>query len=354
MQKIIPGIAPLFFLIFVASIVVMGLGAALLPVIFAALLSYLLFPVVKKLEAKGVRPGFSAIAVLIFTILMMALFFFALVPILLNEVRGLVADAPSIIDSLLVQLNHVFGYFGYQIPVTRTELLSFISDSSGIDLDVFKSMSRIFGKAFSSVLAAVFFVFNSLLIPVFYFFFTIEHNRIVQAIGAMIPPRYLPAFREFGQRSNQIVAGYFRGQLLVALIVGSIYGIGYTVIGLRFGFLIGLLTGFLHAVPYIGPATGVVLASAIGLSNFEHIQSVLGVWIVFLIGQTLESFVITPKVVGNRVGLTALETIMILMVAGNMGGIPAMLVAIPVGGMMKVLVKSSMKLYLKSDLYTGR
>ncbi len=345
------GVAYLTTLLLVALVIFSGLGAALIPVFLAALLSYLLYPVVQKLEGKGVTAGVAALLVLLTSLLFAAVFLMIFVPFLVRECRGLIADLPRIIDVVLLRTNAIALYFGFELPVTRADLMELASDSSGINFDIFKSATQVFGKAFSSALATVFFVFNFLLIPVFYFFFTVEHHRLVKSVSALIPVRNRAWFKKMGKRMNEIVGGYFRGQLIVAITVGSIYGIGYTIVGLRYGFLIGLATGFLHAVPYVGPGLGAVVATLVGLANFDQITSVLWVWLVFLIGQSLESFVITPSIVGDRVGLTALETIMVLMVAGNLGGFAAMLIAIPLGGITKVLLADCRDSYLKSEFF---
>lgn len=345
------GIISVVFPLAVFAVVVLGLGAALLPVLLAALLSYLFYPIVKKLETRGVSAAIAASIVLFVALILFAGILMIFVPFSVRELKGLIADLPRIVEVLLLRINAVTLYFGFEVPVTRADLLALASDSSGINFDIFKSATQVFGRAFSSVLATVFFFFNLLLMPVFYFFFTIEHQRMVRAVRALVPESNRASFKRFAARSNEIIGGYFRGQLIVALTVGSIYGIGYTFVGLRYGFLIGLITGFLHAVPYVGPGLGVAAATLIGLANFEHLGSVLWIWLVFFVGQTLESFVITPRVVGGRVGLTSLETIMVLMVAGNLGGFAAMLFAIPLGGITKVLLISCRDSYLKSDYF---
>src|SRR5690606_34260561 len=123
-------------------------------------------------------------------------------------------------------------------------------------------------------------------------------------------------------------------------------------VGLRFGFVIGFVTGLLNLIPYAGPIIGLVIATAVGLANFSEFTSTALVWLVFAVVQGLEGFLITPKIVGDRVGLNALETMLALIIGGNVGGLVGMLVAIPLAAIIKFLLRDAYSLYLRTEFYS--
>jgi predicted PurR-regulated permease PerM len=242
-----------------------------------------------------------------------------------------------------------------ELPLSKDELVfeakTYLSD---LPLGTLKSVGLVFGKALSGVVGLLLFVLNLLLIPIFFLHLISQYQLMGNSARSLVPVRSRPWFDSFLKRSNQIVGGYFRGQFLVSLILGTLYGVGFWIVGLKFGFVIGVLTGFLNLIPFAGPLIGLVLASTVALANYEGASSFLSVWFVFAVVQGLEGFVITPKIVGDRVGLNALETMLALIIGGNLGGFVGMLVAIPLAGIAKFIWTDSKKRYFKSEIYLGK
>jgi predicted PurR-regulated permease PerM len=167
----------------------------------------------------------------------------------------------------------------------------------------------------------------------------------------LIPIRFRSNYDAFFEQVNRVVNAYFRGQLLVATILSFLYGTAFWMAGLSFGFVIGVLTGCLNVIPYVGPLVGLSTATIVSLSHFEGVSALLKVWSAFAIVQGLESFVITPRIVGDRVGLSALETMIAVIVGGNLGGFVGMVVAIPTAGIIRALLLECRSLYLRSEFY---
>ncbi|OFY98978.1 MAG: hypothetical protein A2070_10600 [Bdellovibrionales bacterium GWC1_52_8] len=341
------------FLIVTASAVVLGLGDALVPLLIASFTAYLLLPLVRKLESRGIRRELAVSVAMAIAVVLGAVAITLLVPVLVKDLRAFLDALPRIAEAAIHKVEGVATRFGVDLPLSKEELTvqvtAFLAE---LPVGALKSVGVFFGKTLTGIVGLILGVLNLLLIPIFLVYLIADHDRLGREIRALVPPRNRAWFDSFLSRSNQILGAYFRGQLLVAAILGVIYGLGFWAVGLRFGFVIGLLTGFLNVIPYAGPLIGLGLASIVALANFEGIIAFASVWVVFAVVQGLEGFVITPRIVGDRVGLNALETMIALIVGGNLGGFVGMLIAIPVAGIMKFLLNESKTRYLKSDLYS--
>lgn len=346
------GIFSVLTLLAGAGVFVFGLGQALLPLLIATFLAYLLLPIVKRLEARGIRKEAALAAALGFGVLLAAVFLILLFPVLINDLKSFLRAMPRIAETAIHRLDVLSTRFGLELPLEKEFLVERARATlSEVPLGALKSLGAVFGRTFSGVAGLILSVLNLLLIPILFFHMIANYDQIASGCASFVPPRHRPWFDDFLRRSNQIVSAYFRGQLLVAVILGVLYGAGFGMVGLKFGFVIGLLTGLLNVIPYAGPLIGLGLATTVAIANFDGVGSIVEVWGVFAVVQVLEGFVITPRIVGDRVGLSALETMLILIIGGNLGGFVGMLVAIPLGGIAKVLLSQSKEQYLRSDLY---
>lgn len=336
------------------SIVLMGLGDALVPLLIAAFMAYLLFPLVSRLERKGIKKEVAVASALVIALLLGGVAVTLLVPILIEDLKELARDLPRIAETAIHRAEGLAMRLGLDIPLSQEEWVAQAkSHLAEIPLGALKALGVFFGRTITGVVGLFLSVLHLVLIPIFFLHLIAGSDRIVNEVRSWVPPRNRGFFDLFVKSANEIVSAYFRGQVLVAVILGVLYGTGFWIAGLRFGFVIGLLTGLLNVIPYAGPLIGLSLATVVALANFEGIGSLLGVWGAFAIVQGLEGFVITPRIVGDRVGLNALETMIALIVGGNLGGFVGMLVAIPLAGVVKWIVLESKDRYLKSELYAG-
>jgi predicted PurR-regulated permease PerM len=153
---------------------------------------------------------------------------------------------------------------------------------------------------------------------------------------------------------NTAIAGYVRGQSLVCLLLGSYYALGLTLAGLNFGFLIGLISGLITFIPYVGSMTGLLLALAVAIAQFWPDWTwIFIVLAIFLFGQFLEGYVLTPKLVGESTGLHPVWLMFALFAFGYLFGFVGLLVAVPLAAAIGVLVRFALRRYLESPLYTG-
>ena len=191
------------------------------------------------------------------------------------------------------------------------------------------------------------------LTPLVTFYLLRDWDLLVARIDGWLPRKSAPVIREQFSRIDETLAGFVRGQASVCLILGSFYATGLSIVGLEFGLLVGLGAGFISFIPYVGASIGLAVGFTIALVQFSDWMPIAIVVGIFLTGQTAESYVLTPKLVGERVGLHPVWLIFALMAGGSLAGFTGVLLAIPVAAIIGVLVRFGLAEYLKSALYTG-
>src|SRR5690606_29236576 len=171
---------------------------------------------------------------------------------------------------------------------------------------------------------------NIVLLPVLTFFFLRDWDLLVARVASLVPRDHLPTFTRLAKESDAVLGGFLRGQLLVMAILGVFYGVGLWMVGLDLGLLIGIVAGLFTFVPYLGPTTGIVLGVIAALVQFGDWKHVVGVLAVFGVGQVVETYLLTPKLVGDRIGLHPMAVIFAVMAGGVLFGFLGMLLALPV------------------------
>lgn len=333
--------------------VVWLLGPVLTPFVIAAMLGWLGDPVVDRLEAAG-RSRAMAVA-LVFSV--MTLIFVALVLLLVPMIQRQVV---TLIESLP-------GYYEWAVGTALPWLESRTRLDVGRWLDVDHAVAMIrehwesaggFAKTVlgyvtrsGSMLLGL--IVNAVLVPVLAFFFLRDWDALVERIASLIPPRHLGTVTRLAQESDAVLGGFLRGQFMVMLILGIGYAIGLQIVGLDLGILIGMIAGLLTFVPYVGPASLLVLGSIAALVQYGDWQHLAGVLAVFGIGQVVESYWLTPKLVGDRIGLHPMAVIFAVLAGGQLFGFLGMLLALPVAAVANVLLRYAQERYTHSRLYAG-
>ena len=194
---------------------------------------------------------------------------------------------------------------------------------------------------------------NLVLIPVALFYLLMDWDRFIAQLVLLVPTRLRPGFDSFVDEADGVLGQYLRGQLLVMLIMAAFYAIGLTLFGLDLGLPIGLFTGLAMFVPYLGFGVGLVLAVLAGLLQFASIKALVMVAVVYGVGQFIESLFLTPRLVGERIGLHPLAVIFALLAFGQVFGFVGILVALPVSAVLLVAIRRIRGSYLASRLYQG-
>jgi predicted PurR-regulated permease PerM len=327
------------------------LAPILTPFVIAALLGWLGDPLVDRLEASGRSRGTSVTLVFALITLMLAVALLVAVPVLWDQVTHLIDSLPRV--ATWVTTSAVpWLEARFRVPLARyidanyllTLLQSHWKEAGGI-------AAFILGRLSDSGLALFALLANIALVPVLTFYFLRDWDVMVAQIRDLLPRPSLPVVTRLARESDEVLGSFLRGQFSVMLSLGTIYAVGLWAIGLDLGLLIGFIAGLISFVPYLGAFFGIsaaILATLVQHGDAMHLLLVLG---VFAVGQTMESFVLVPWLVGDRIGLHPVAVIFAIMAGGALFGFLGVLLALPVAAVSMVLLRYAHEHYRRSGLY---
>lgn len=327
------------------------LSEILLPFIAGLAIAYLLKPLADRLERMGVNR--LAAALLIITLVVLALVYLILLvaPILGGQLYSFIASVPGYVSKLQGLLSDPSRPW-----VQKLVGVGFNADKSIGDLvtqgvgwiTTFLQSLWSGGRALVSLFSLV------VITPVVAFYLIYDWHRMVATVDGWIPVEHRETVRELAREIDAAIAGFVRGQTAVCVILGSFYAVALSVSGLNFGLLIGLISGLITFVPYVGSMTGLVLSLGVAVAQFwPDYASIATVLAIFLFGQFVEGNVLAPKLVGESVGLHPVWVIFALLAFGYLFGFVGLLVAVPLAATIGVVARFALRRYLQSSLYTG-
>ena len=341
-------------IIALAGLLLWVLSPVLMPFVVAAVLAYVLSPLVKGLLriSAGALPVLLAVGVVELLFLVLALAILLLVvPILAKELPLMREQLPGLLLKAQAVLAPWLKELGIEMALDPASLKAFIikyfNTSVEDSLDGWLTSLRIGG----SVALAV--VGNVVLIPVALFYLLADWDRFVAQVVGLVPQRMRPGFDGFVAEVDEVLGQYLRGQLTVMVILAVFYTAGLALFGLDLALPIGVFSGLAVVIPYLGFGVGLVLALLAGLLQFAAWKAALMVAVVFGLGQLLEGFVLTPRLVGERIGLHPLAVIFALLAFGQVFGFVGVLVALPASAILLVCLRRARQRYLASHLFTG-
>lgn len=329
------------------------LRLALIPVFIALFLAYVLDPVVNRLEGKRIhRQG--AIFILAFaTIILLGL----AVVFLLYEGQKEVVSLYRNMPRYLAKIQEEYGplvrkYMGVAIPRSFDEIFTQMKAQLGkVDPGGLKPMTNLISELTTRTITLLGWVFSLSLTPVFLFYFLRDWDELKSKLAGYVPLAYRDYLIEKARQTDEVLSGFIRGQMTVCLILGVLYSLGLRLIDVNLAIVIGMLSGAAYIVPYLGTVVGVVAACAVSLLQYGLDWHFFAVWLVFGVVQALEGSIITPKVVGEKVGLSPVVVIIALLVAGNLLGFLGVLIAVPAAAVLNVFVKDGLGRYKKSAFF---
>ena len=337
------------FVLWVVSL----LSPILSPFVFAALLGWLGDPMVDRLQARGLGRNNAVILVFAAMSLVLLVALILLVPLLEQQIVTLVESLPRYRDwfvgTALPWIEHRTGLqiLSWLDPARLFALIREHWDAAGgVATAVLGYVSRS-GFALLGMLA------NIVLLPVLTFFFLRDWDLLVERVGSLVPRDRYETVRRLAKESDAVLGGFLRGQMLVMVILGVLYAVGLWMVGLNLGVLIGVIGGLLTFVPSLGPAAIIVFGGIAALVQYGDWQHLAGVAVVFTVGQVIESYWLTPKLVGDRIGLHPMAVIFAVMAGGTLFGFLGMLLALPVAAVVNVLLRYAQERYRESRLYVG-
>jgi predicted PurR-regulated permease PerM len=331
------------------AIVAYLLRGVLLPLFFAFLLAYALDPFVDRLEEMKVPRSAGALIVMtsIFTFVVTVTIY--AIPMFIDEVRSAAAEIPSQMRGLEARAEPwLYAMFKVKLPHTMSDVLRTVEERLQGELPGTLSTAAL---ALFGTLSYVAVALSALIVPVFALYLLIDFDRIVAKVGDLVPRRWHRTVAGVAREVHRTLGSYIRGQVTANIVLGALYATGLRLIGVRLAVPIGVLTGMLAFVPYLGFSLGLTLALAMALLDWQGVGTLLGVVTVMGCVQLLDGLVITPRIVGRSVGLAPLEVLLTMMAAASLFGFLGVLLAVPLGAVLKILVRRAVRLYLASDFY---
>jgi predicted PurR-regulated permease PerM len=326
------------------------LKAALTPLATAFVIAYLLDPVIDRFERHRVRRSIAIFALLALLGGGLAVFGLFVVPRLQREVGALAERMPGYLEQLTtIVIPQIEQRFGVHLPHTFADLIARVR-SGEIPLPL-EALRKLLADALGYVTGTVSALIGVLVIPILAYYGLVEFDHLVARAAEWIPPRHRPYVTEKARTVDRLVSGFLRGQLLVAATLGLLYAVGFSLIGIDLAVGVGLLAGALALVPYLGSAVALGSASILSVLKFGIDGHLFAVFLWYALCQSLEGFVLTPRIVGQSVGLHPAVVIVALLIGGDLFGFLGLLIAVPGAAVVKVFVAEALDAYRRSSLF---
>lgn len=330
------------------------LNDILLPFVVGMVVAYFLDPVVMRLQRARLSRAMATTLVTIVAVLVGVGVVMAILPPLFGQVQSLITNAPEYVMKAMSRVQPLLEPLRVRLglePISMHDLQSEATQWAGKGLAVAGGIAGALaerGVAIINLLGLLF------ITPVVTFYMLRDWEKLVAAIDNSLPLDHADTIRKLTTESNAAIAGFMRGQALVCLALGTFYGIGLTLVGLQFGLVIGLIAGAISFIPFVGTFVGGVMALGMALAQFPPDWiGVVKVVAVFVVGQMLEGNFLSPKLVGDRVGLHPVWIMFALLAGGSLFGFTGVLIAVPVAAILGVVARHFIARYRESDLYRG-
>ncbi|WP_374675708.1 AI-2E family transporter [Ideonella sp.] len=333
----------------VALGVLWALAPVLMPFVLGASLAYALHPAVERMAARRVPRVLAVTLVVVAVVVGLLAVALLIVPVLAKEVPLLKAQVPMLAERLDRVLAPWLAQFGVQVSLDVEGIKAMARQALDGNLEDWVaaalSSARIGGSVLLSLLG------NAVLVPAVLFYLLLDWPRLVERSLSLVPPRHRPAVDRFLDECDGVLGQYLRGQALVMLALAAYYTVALALAGFELALPVGVFTGLAVFIPYLGFGLGLLLALLAGLLQFTGWYGLVAVAVVYGVGQVIESFWLTPRLVGERIGLPPLAVIFALLAFGHLFGFVGVLVALPLSAVALVAGRRVTAAYLGSSLY---
>ncbi len=325
------------------------LAPVLMPFLLAAVLAYALHPLVEKLNDRRIPRWLGAgVAIALLMLVLMAVVLL-IVPVITKQVPLLKEQVPALLDRVNDSLVPLAARFGVDLQIDVGQVREWLKDLvSGHEQELINgllSSLRIGGSALAAVFG------NLILAPIVTYYLLLDWAGLVERAKRLIPPRWLPSVQGFLDETDEVLGQYLRGQLLVMGVLAVFYTVALALVGLKLALPIGVFTGLAVFIPYLGFGLGLVMGVLAAVLQFQALTGVLMVVGVYVVGQVVESMYVTPRLLGERIGLHPIAVIFALMAFGHLFGFVGVLIALPASAVLLVAIRRAKAGYLASGLY---
>ena len=331
-----------------AYLLLVPLGPVLTPFVAAAIIGYMLNPGVDWLSARGVPRALSVLVALVSLVLAITAVVLVLLPVLGAQIPVLQERLPALLDAFDRAIRPLLKPFGLTAHLDsaglKTMLAQKLSSAEGLGANML-TWVRVGGSAVLGWAATIF------LVPIVLFYLLLDWYRIFARLAEFVPRRWIALVIDMTQEADSLLAQYLRGQLLVMVLLATYYSTALAIAGFEVALPVGMLTGLLVFIPYIGFGLGLTLALISAILFFDSWYGLIAVAVVYGIGQFIESFYLTPRLVGERIGLHPLTVIFALLSFGQLFGFVGILLALPASAILSVVLGRVRQHYLTSRFY---
>ena len=335
----------------VLIIVLLLLADVLAPFVMGAAIAYFTDPLADRLQKHGVSRILATVIITVTALIAFVVLIAVVTPLVANQIRLAVSAAPGIIDAIRAFIDQTVLPW---LPMTTSDGNILSEALTRFENQVRDISVKVLESAWSLGMAGVNFITLAVITPVVAFYLLLDWDNMVARIDDLLPRQHRDTIRELAERIDGVLAGFVRGQLTVCLILGVFYAAGLIIVQLPFGLLVGMFAGLISFIPFVGSILGGALSIGIALFHFwdspEWIVAVAG---IFVIGQVVEGNFLSPKLVGDSVGLHPVWLMFSLSAFGSLFGFTGLLIAVPTAAVIGVFLRFSIEQYKTGRLYRG-
>ncbi len=332
------------------GVVLYLLAPVLTPFVTAAMFAYLFDPLVDRLERRGLGRSGSVCIVFAAMLLIVMLLLLWVIPFLEGQINALLRELPIWSNWLRTDgAAWLQAHFGLAPDFLETDKLVSMLEENGRAAGGIAA--TLVGQVSKSGLAIIGWITHLLLIPVVTFYLLRDWDILIERIRELLPRSVEPTVSTLARESDDVLGAFVRGQVSVMLVMGVIYGLGLWLVGIGVGPLIGVFAGLISFVPYLGAILGVLAGVVAALLQYHDWLHVLLVFGVFALGHVLESYVLVPRLVGDKIGLHPVAVIFAILAGGELFGFLGVLLALPMASVVAVLMRFAHAHYRASELY---
>lgn len=338
------------------SAMALGLGillwllrSVLTPFLLGAIIAYILQPGVAWLVRRRVPRGIAALLMILFFVLVVTLLALLVIAVVQRELPQVQRQIPQLVARLHAWAQPKLAFVGVSDVFDFSSLKDMFSNqiessAQAVALAAWRSI-RMSGNVMIALVG------DLVMVPLVLFYLLYDWNTMLARVASVVPRRWLAKTTELVTEMDRMLSQYLRGQLLVMGVLATFYGLGLSLAGFEIALPVGIFTGLAVFIPYVGYATGLILALIAALLQFGNLYGLAAVAVVYGLGQILESFILTPRLVGERIGLHPLTVIFALLAFGQLFGFFGILLALPASAVLSTALREVRRSYLASGLY---
>ncbi|MEQ8283896.1 MAG: AI-2E family transporter [Parvibaculum sp.] len=328
------------------------LKGILLPFVAGMAIAYLLDPLADRLESYGLSRLLATTFITVFFLALAIVSMILLLPVLYNQSMALLDIMPDLIrrgQTFLLEMGdgRLAQLLGARAPDVEKAIADSVGNSVKWLVDLLPSLGSQ-GLQFVGLISLI------VVTPVVAFYLLLDWDRMIERVDALLPRDHAETIRGLARDIGRVLEGFIRGQVIVCLVLGAIYAVGLSLVGLRFGLIVGIVAGIISFIPYLGTIVGFIIGVSLALFQFWPDYLSIGlVFGVFAVGQFIEGNFLSPKLVGNRVGLHPVWVMFAIFAFAALFGFVGALLALPIAAALGVLTRFGIARYRASQLYLG-